>query len=314
MVSAIVFGLIAAGVALTAILLVRRAAGLTRRNGPLAAAFAGGLVITVAVTHLIPEALHMSPQASWWVLAGFAFGFVLHNVIGAAAHDHGQGDEASAGQVTAIAPVLAIAMHSALDGLVYSVTFAVDTSTGVIAATGLIIHEFPEALICFLLLQRAGLKDGKAAVFAFLASGVTTFAAAAASAPFAGALDPTTLGLLFAAVAGLLLHVGAAHLIHEGVQSGALRGGVAVFAGAGVAALMAFAHGDHHGHGHAAHSHAHDGEAEEDARPPQFGLHVHDDEAQGSAGPDPEHNHEPDDHHDHDHADPDHDHPTPHHH
>lgn len=243
------FGLIAAGVALTAIILVRRAAGFTRRNGALAAAFAGGLVITVAVTHLIPEALEMTAQAAWLVLAGFGFGFILHNVIGAAAHSHG--GEAPTSQVTALAPVFAIAMHSALDGLVYSVTFAVDTSTGVIAATGLIIHEFPEALICFLLLQRAGLNDARAAVFAFLASGATTFAAATLSAPYAGALDPATLGLLFAAVAGLLLHVGAAHLIHEGVESGALRGGVAVLAGAGVAAMMALAHGGDHGHVHA---------------------------------------------------------------
>ncbi len=283
MVSAIVFGLIAAGVALAAIFLVQRAAGFTRRNGSLAAAFAGGLVITVAVTHLIPEALHMSPQAPWWVLAGFAFGFLLHNVIGAAAHSHGHDATAPKGQVTAIAPVLAIAMHSALDGLVYSVTFAVDASTGVIAATGLIIHEFPEALICFLLLQRAGLRDGQAALFAFLASGATTFGAAAASAPFAATLDPATLGLLFAAVAGLLLHVGAAHLIHEGVESGALRGGAAVFAGAGVAALMAVAHGGHHSHGHAPHAHSHDG-AGEHSHPPHFGPHSHDDGGDHSHG------------------------------
>ena len=290
MISAIVFGLVAAGVALAAIILVRQAAGFTRSHGPLAAAFAGGLVITVAVTHLIPEAFEMTAQAAWLILAGFGFGFILHNVIGAAAHGHG-GEAPTGGEVTAIAPVLAIAMHSALDGLVYSVTFAVDASTGVIAATGLIIHEFPEALICFLLLQRAGLSDAKAAIFAFLASGATTFAAAAISAPFASVLDPATLGLLFAAVAGLLLHVGAAHLIHEGVQAGALRGGAAVFAGAGVAALMAFAHGGHHGYGHV---HSHDG-AGEHAHPPHFGPHSHDNGPQQADNGENEQSHEHDD-------------------
>jgi len=284
MLSAIVFGMIAAGVALAALVLVQRAAGFTRRNGPLAAAFAGGLVITIAVTHLIPEAMTMAPNAPWLVLGGFAFGFVLHSMIGAAAHAHGE--DLPASRIGALAPVLAIAMHSALDGLIYSVTFAVDASTAVIAATGLIIHEFPEALICFVLLQRAGLSNRKAMLFAFLASGATTFSAAAISAPYAGSLDPQTLGLLFALVAGLLLHVGAAHLIHEAAEAGALRGGTAVFGGAGVAALMALAHGGEHGHVHAhddtPHVHSHD----------PAGIHPDHDHSHAGGqdfGPEPDH-------------------------
>ena len=259
--SAIVFGLIAAGVAVLALVLVQRAAGFTRRNGPLAAAFAGGLVITIAVTHLIPEALTMAPGAPWLVLLGFGFGFLVHNILGAGAHDHDHGHDAETDSkpvcsAAALAPVIAIALHSALDGLIYSVTFAVDANTAIIAATGLIIHEFPETLICFVLLQRAGLSNGKATLFAFLAAGGTTFAAAAISAPYASLLDAQTLGILFAIVAGLLLHVGAAHLLHEAGHAGPLRGGIAVFAGAGVAAVMAMGHSHGHAHGHG-HSHGH---------------------------------------------------------
>jgi ZIP family zinc transporter len=296
MTSAIVFGMIAAGVALLALILVQRAAGFTGRNGPLAAAFAGGLVITISITHLIPEALIMAPNAPWLVLGGFAFGFVVHTLLGGAGHHHHGGETPPANRVAALSPVIAIAMHSALDGVIYSVTFAVDTATGLIAATGLIIHEFPEALICFVLLQRAGLKNGPAALYAFLASGATTFAAAALSAPFAGALDPQTLGVLFALVAGLLLHVGAAHLIHEAAEAGALRGGFAVFAGAGVAVLMALGHSHHHGHDHG-HDHAHEH--------PHDGHHDHDhDAAEIHSDHDADHDHG----HDHDHDD-GHDHP-----
>jgi zinc and cadmium transporter len=287
MTSAIVFGMIAAGVALLALILVQRAAGFTRRNGPLAAAFAGGLVITIAVTHLIPEALVMAPNAPWLVLGGFAFGFVVHTLLGGAGHNHHDGETPAPNRIAALAPVIAIAMHSALDGLIYSVTFAVDSATGLIAATGLIIHEFPEALICFVLLQRAGLPNGRAALFAFLASGATTFTAAAISAPFAGSLDPETLGVLFALVAGLLLHVGAAHLIHEAAEAGALRGGGAVFAGAGVAALMALGHSHNHGHDH---DHAHDGHHHHDHDPAE----IHSDH-------DADHDHGHDHGHDHEH-------------
>ncbi len=263
--SAILFGLAAAGVAGLALLLVNRASAFTRARAPLFAAFAGGVVITMAVVHLIPEAMAMAPAAPWLVLAGFALGFVLHGVIGAGAHASGS----RAATVSALAPVLAIALHSALDGAVYAVTFAVDPFTGLSAATGLLIHEFPEALICFVLLQRAGLGDRISLVVAFLASGATTLAAAAGAAPFAGALDPATLGVLFAVVAGVLLHVGAAHLLHEAAEAGAIKGGAAVFAGAGVAAAMTLAHAGTHAHipgghddgGHAGHAHDRSGDA-----------------------------------------------------
>lgn len=290
MTSAIVFGMVAAAVSLLALILVQRAAGFTRRNGPIAAAFAGGLVITIAVTHLIPEALIMAPNAPWLVLGGFAFGFVVHTLLGGAGHNHHGGETPAPNRIAALAPVIAIAMHSALDGLIYSVTFAVDSAAGLIAATGLIIHEFPEALICFVLLQRTGLRDGRAAVYAFLASGATTFIAAAISAPFASALDPQTLGVLFALVAGLLLHVGAAHLIHEAAEAGALRGGGAVFAGAGVAVLMALGHSHNHGPDDG-HDRTHDG-------------HHHHDPAEIHTEHDADHDHGHD--HDHDHG---HDHP-----
>ncbi|MCP2669662.1 ZIP family metal transporter [Maricaulaceae bacterium EIL42A08] len=299
MLSAIVFGLIAAGVALTALLLVQRAAGFTRRNSPVAAAFAGGLVITIAVTHLIPEALVMTANASWLVLLGFGFGFVVHSLLGAGAHEHAHDHDhppsaKTIHPISAVAPVVAIALHSALDGLVYSVTFAVNAETAMIAATGLIIHEFPEALICFVLLQRAGLSNIKAIIFAFLASGATTFGAAALSAPYANLLDTDTLGILFAIVAGLLLHVGAAHLIHEAGEAGALKGGTAVFAGAAVAAVMAIAHG--HSHGHSTHDHddhSH-GDHREDHGLEAAGIHDHSADDHGHDHED--HDHEHDDH------------------
>lgn len=250
----------AAAVAAFALFLVLRASGFTRTNAPLFAAFAGGVVITTAVVHLIPEAMVMAQGAPWLVLGGFALGFVLHGVIGAGAHASGS----SLSKISALAPVVAISLHSALDGAVYAVTFAVDPFTGISAATGLLIHEFPEALICFVLLQRAGLTDRTSLILAFLASGATTLAAASGAAPFAGALDEATLGVLFAIVAGILLHVGAAHLLHEASEAGALKGGAAVFAGAGVAAAMTLVHagphahtpGDHDGRGHDGHIHA----------------------------------------------------------
>ncbi|MGX6648743.1 ZIP family metal transporter [Maricaulaceae bacterium MS644] len=253
----ILFGVLAALVAGAALTLVRTASGFTRANAPILAAFAGGIVITMALVMLLPEALVLSDSAPWLVLAGFAGGFVLHGLASVAGHshspaphadlhtDHGHDHRAALARRASLAPVFAIALHSALDGLVYAVSFEVDPVIGLSAASGLVLHEFPEALICFVLLQRAGLSDRGAAIAAFLASGVTTLVSAAIAAPYASGLDPATLGALFAIVAGLLLHTGAAHLLHEAESAGAVKGGAAVFAGAGVAAALTFFHAPH---------------------------------------------------------------------
>jgi len=233
------FGLAAAGAGALALVMVRFAAGFTRARAPLFAAFAGGVVITVALAHLIPEAVAASPHAPWLVLAGFAGGFVLHGLASGAAHGPDVRSRA------ALAAVFAIGLHSTLDGLVFSVTYTVDPFIGVNTAMGLVLHEFPETVICFVLLQRAGFSDRMSMVLAFMTAGATTLTAAVISAPFANALDPVLLGSLFAVVAGLLLHVGAAHLISEASEAGFLRGGAAVFAGSGVAALMAMTHTPH---------------------------------------------------------------------
>ena len=254
--SSLAFGAAAALMVALALGVTRLAAGFTRANGPLFAAFAGGILVTIALVQLLPSALTLSPEAPWLVLGGFAAGFVLHAAAGAAVHD-----PEAARRGAAFAPVLAIALHSTLDGLVYAITFTVDSSAGLAAATGLVLHEFPEAVVCFVLLQRAGLSDRMSLIFAWLAAGATTLVAAALTPAWAGALNEADLGALFALVAGLLLHVGAARLMHEAAEIGAIRGGVAVAAGAGVAAAMTLAHADHdhapngeilHGHDHAA--------------------------------------------------------------
>jgi zinc transporter ZupT len=283
--SALVFGLVAAGAVGLAVLLALRGAGFTRQHSPLFAAFAGGLVVTLAVVELIPSALSSGGHAPWLVLAGFAGGFVLQGLTGGSAvASVSAGPGSARARAAALAAVGALAIHSALDGVIFAVTHALEPALAATAGVGLVAHQLPVAVVCFILLQRAGLGDRLAAWLAFAAAGLTMLAAAVATAPFAAALDTGPLTILMALVAGLLLHVGAAHLLSEALAAGLLRGGGAVFAGAGAAAVMLM------GHDHAHHDHAHGGDI-------HHGPGAH------------RHNHAHDDAHDHDH-----DHANPHEH
>lgn len=61
---------------------------------------------------------------------------------------------------------------TSLDRIIYSVTFNVSIFTGVLAAVGMVPHEFPEGIDTFLLLERGGFSKKKSAFYAFLAVGV----------------------------------------------------------------------------------------------------------------------------------------------
>jgi zinc transporter ZupT len=55
--------------------------------------------------------------------------------------------------------MIGIGFHSFIDGLVYSITFTVSIFTGMLAAIGMVLHEFPEGIITYLLLLRGGFSE-----------------------------------------------------------------------------------------------------------------------------------------------------------
>jgi len=46
-----------------------------------------------------------------------------------------------------LVPMIGIGFHSLVDGAIYAVTFSVNWATGTIAATGMVLHEFPEGIV-----------------------------------------------------------------------------------------------------------------------------------------------------------------------
>jgi len=108
-----------------------------------------------------------------------------------------------------------IGLHSFIDGIIYSVTFNVSIFTGVLAAIGMVLHEFPEGIVTFILLERSGFSKRKSAIYAFLAAGLTTPLGTLVSYPFINNISKPTLGILLAVSAGALLYVGASHLLPQ---------------------------------------------------------------------------------------------------
>jgi len=229
--TALATSLVAAIVTSLGIYTIRRFAGWGQQNSTYFMCFAAGVLIAASFLHIVPKSFAMNPQAPIWLLAGF-FGLHLFNRFLTAfvcERDPERRDYA-----IGIVPMLGIGFHSFIDGFIYSIAFTVSILTGYLATLGMVLHEFPEGIITYLLLVRGGIAERKAMVLAFLAAAATTPLGMLLSWPMISRIDAQTLGGLLAISAGALIYVGATHLLPRAEKERkrfslvALAGGVLV--------------------------------------------------------------------------------------
>ena len=245
------FGLIAAFVTTLGLLAVALRSDWSLRYANLFGLAAAGMLTAMAFLHIVPEAFALSRSAPIWLTLGFFGGLVMHYVIRTIFPER----ESSTLPSEAITPILAIACHSFIDGIVYSVTFAASFSAGVFAAIGLILHEFPEGVIAFAILRRHGVSNRSAFVWAFLAAAATTPLGVLVSGPFMFGLGEEALGGLFALSAGLLLFVATGPLMAPLKEVAPVRGLMSLTVGVLIAVMLLIAPIPGHDHDHLGHAH-----------------------------------------------------------
>ena len=221
----------AASVTTCGIYVIRHFEAWGRRNTAYFMCFAAGVLISASFLHLIPTSFSMNVQAPAYLLAGF-FGLHLFNRFVTAYVCEKDPDTAEYG--IGLVPTVGIGFHSFIDGCVYSIAFTVSLFTGFLATTGMVLHEFPEGIITYLLLIRGGFRERTALVLAFLAAALSTPVGMLVSYPLISQIDEPVLGALLSLSAGALVYVGATHLLPQAEQENrkyslvALGGGVLV--------------------------------------------------------------------------------------
>lgn len=248
----LLFGLIAACMTTLGLLAVSLRDTWSLRNANLFGLAAAGMLCSMIFLHILPEAFALTQSASIWLAAGFFGGLVLNNAIQMVLP---QNTRAGLPR-DAITPILAIAVHSFFDGIIYAVTFAASYASGVYAALSLILHEFPEGVVAYAILRRYGVGSRQAFVYAFLAAAITTPLGVVVAGPFLHELGQVTIGSLFALSAGLLLYVATGPLLAPLKEMPAGRGLLAVLSGAVLAiAIMQIPVGGHDHSGEDLHQH-----------------------------------------------------------
>jgi zinc transporter ZupT len=207
--TALAASVLAACVTTAGIFVIRHFESWGRRNTTYFACFAAGVLISVSFLHIIPTAFAMSPHAPVYLLAGYLFMHFTNRFLTAFVCDR----PATADYAIGLVPMLGIGFHSFIDGVIYSVTFTVSLFTGILAAFGMVLHEFPEGIVTFLLMLRGGFSRRTAIFLAFLAAAVTTPFGTLVSYPLVSQIEKPVLGALLSLSAGALVYVGATHLL-----------------------------------------------------------------------------------------------------
>jgi len=252
----LLFGLLAALVTAAGLVAVALRSDWTARHSSLFSLAAGGMLIALSLLHILPEAIVMNVNAPRFVLGGFLAGLLLTFGVRTLF------PEREGGRTEALTPLLAVALHSFLDGVIYSVSFAASFEAGVYASTSLIMHEFAEGVIAFVILTRHGFRVREALIWAFLAAGATTPLGALVSGLFVSGLGPDVIAALYAISAGLLIYVATGPLMAPLREVSPARSIGAIGAGIAIAFLLLMMplhghgtgaldhHDDHHHHFH----------------------------------------------------------------
>lgn len=245
------FGLLAALVTSLGLAAVATRSGWAARQSGLFALSAAGMLITISLLHIVPEAMAASENAAKFVLGGFFGGLVLSFAMRTLLPEG-----ADMKRAAAFTPLLAVAVHSFFDGVIYSVAFTASFQSGVYAALGLILHEFAEGIIAFAILARHGFKVKEALFWAFLAAAATTPLGALVSGLFVTGLGTETIAALYAVSAGLLIYVATGPMMEPLTEVSPPRAmgalGVGVMFALATLALPIHGHGvlDNHDHDH----------------------------------------------------------------
>lgn len=234
--------MIAAGVSTAGLLSMASLGDWGRRNSPYFSAFAIGVLLVAVMFHLTPEALSYSLDAWIWILIGLGVMAVIGLTLRTFTDRRIEGENLAFGY----ASIIALGTHSLLDGVIYQTSFHDEAFTGWLATFGLLLHEFPEGVIAFFLLREAGLSNGRATLWAFVAASLTTVVGALAAAYFIDLVPKLPYSALLGGTAGALVYIMVFHLGPHAFLTPNRRGYVMASVGIviGIAAMV-LRHGAH---------------------------------------------------------------------
>lgn len=135
-------------------------------------------MLSVAVVHILPEALEETELAIYAFIAGFLLIYLIEEILTPHAHDHGHGDHSHEDphehyDHVALVSWIAIFIHTLFDGLGIRAGFGISPEIGYAILIGVAIHQIPVSLSLAAIFRESKFRKSTQIIF------LTVFALAA---------------------------------------------------------------------------------------------------------------------------------------
>lgn len=211
-----------------------------KRNTVLLISFSAGMIMTVALTHLLPEAMELNHDSFNFILFAIVVFYILEHIIAIHActeddcHVHTMGYPAFFG----------ILLHSLIDGIIIGVSFKADFTVGLVTTMAILFHRLPVGIATTSMLLHAGFEKAKTIQMG-IAVAVVTPIGAVLSYAFTRNINDAMLANLIAFSAGAFIYIGASDLIPETHKYSSKRNIPLVLAGVILVYLVTYVFGGH---------------------------------------------------------------------
>jgi ZIP family zinc transporter len=186
-----------------------------------AIALTGGIVVAVALFHVLPEAMEsVGDPHRVGALAGLGFiaFFLLERAV--VLHHRDEPEQARAHAEVGVIGAAGLAVHTFIDGLGIGLAFGLDYTTGLLVLLAVVAHDFADGMntVSFVLHQSGDRRRA------------WTWLVVVSLAPLAGAvvgttieISETSLAYVLAAYAGFFLYMGGSDLLPHAHEHPSLR-------------------------------------------------------------------------------------------
>lgn len=186
----------------------------SRRSLNALMALSAGLLFSIAVVDLIPEALELQEESPIYIVIGFCLIFLFQQFVAAHFHFGEETHQNFHPQSSILGALMGMLIHTFFDGLSIVASFEVDNRIGFVVLIAVLLHKIPDGLTISSIVF-ASLKSKKKAMGAAILLGVSTIMGAIAAVFLTEhfLLNNSLLAMALSITAGIFLYVAAADLL-----------------------------------------------------------------------------------------------------
>jgi len=181
-----------------------------------AIALTGGVVVAVALFHVLPEAIEAvgdPHRVGLLVGAGFVFFFLAERAV--VLHHRDEPEQAKAHAQVGALGAAGLSVHSFIDGLGIGLAFGLDTTTGLLVFVAVVSHDFADGLNTVVFVMRQS-GDRRRAIRWLIVDSAAPLLGAIVGAGLS--IGEQQLGALLAVYTGFFLFMGATDLLPHAHQ------------------------------------------------------------------------------------------------